>query len=140
MTELVARSMEEGAWGLVTRFESGGPAHPDEVIEMAKTVARYGGNYTSHTGSEGFEQTKEFEFAIRVAEEAKIRSTFFHFKIRGKPLWGTIGHTSSRSRRRAAAASTSRRISIPTRRCSTAGARSSRSGSAKAGRRSSPSG
>lgn len=43
----------------VTRFESGGPAHPDEVIEMAKVVARHGGNYTSHIGSEGFEQTKE---------------------------------------------------------------------------------
>ncbi len=44
MTQLVARSMEEGAWGLVTRFESGGPAHPDEILAMAKTVAKYGGN------------------------------------------------------------------------------------------------
>ncbi|HUU35185.1 MAG TPA: amidohydrolase family protein, partial [Vicinamibacterales bacterium] len=55
MVSLVARSMEEGAWGLVTRFESGGPAHPEEVLEMARTVARYGGNYTSHVGSEGNE-------------------------------------------------------------------------------------
>ena len=90
MTELVARSMEEGAWGLVTRFESGGPEHPEEVLEMAKTVARYGGNYTSHTGSEGYEQTKELDFAIRVADEAKLPVHFFHFKIRGVPLWGTI--------------------------------------------------
>src|SRR5688500_4555449 len=58
MKQLVARSMEEGAWGLVTRFESGGPEHPAEVIEMAKIVARYGGNYTSHIGSEGFQQTR----------------------------------------------------------------------------------
>ena len=56
MMTFVARSMEEGAWGLVTRFESGGPEHPEEVLEMARTVARYGGNYTSHTGSEGHEQ------------------------------------------------------------------------------------
>ena len=90
MTELVARSMEEGAWGLVTRFESGGPEHPEEVIDMAKTVARYGGNYTSHTGSEGYEQAKELDFAIRVADEAKLPVHFFHFKIRGVPLWGTI--------------------------------------------------
>ena len=90
MTELVARSMEEGAWGLVTRFESGGPEHPEEVLDMARTVARYGGNYTSHTGSEGYEQTKELDFAIRVAEEAKLPVHFFHFKIRGVPLWGTI--------------------------------------------------
>ncbi len=90
MKELVARSMEEGAWGLVTRFESGGPAHPEEIIELAKVVARYGGNYTSHTGSEGFEQTKEIDFAIRVAQEAKIPVHIFHFKIRAKDNWGTI--------------------------------------------------
>jgi N-acyl-D-amino-acid deacylase len=90
MMDLVARSMEEGAWGLVTRFESGGPEHPEEVLDMARTVARYGGNYTSHTGSEGYEQTKELDFAIRVAEDAKVPVHFFHFKIRGVPLWGTI--------------------------------------------------
>ena len=91
MTDLVARSMREGAWGLVTRFESGGPAHPEEVLAMAKAVAAHGGNYTSHIGSEGFEQTKEIAFAIRVAEEAKIPVHIFHFKIRGKENEGTIG-------------------------------------------------
>jgi N-acyl-D-amino-acid deacylase len=91
MTDLVARSMREGAWGLVTRFESGGPAHPDEVMAMAKTVAGFGGNYTSHIGSEGFQQTRELAFAIRVAEEAKMPVHIFHFKIRGKENEGTIG-------------------------------------------------
>jgi N-acyl-D-aspartate/D-glutamate deacylase len=91
MKELVARSMQEGAWGLVTRFESGGPEHPEDVIEMAKVVASYGGNYTSHTGSEGFEQQQEFDFAIRVAREAKLPVHIFHFKVRAKPNWGTIG-------------------------------------------------
>src|SRR6266511_1187288 len=91
MKQLVARSMEEGAWGLVTRFESGGPEHPNEIIEMAKVVERYGGNYTSHIGSEGYAQTKEINFAIRVAEEAKIPVHIFHFKIRAKDNWGTIG-------------------------------------------------
>ena len=90
MKQLVARSMEEGAWGLVSRFESGGPEHPEEIIEMAKVVARYGGNYTSHIGSEGFQQTKELNFAIRVAEEAKLPVHIFHFKIRAKDNWGTI--------------------------------------------------
>jgi N-acyl-D-aspartate/D-glutamate deacylase len=90
MKALVARSMEEGAWGLVTRFESGGPEHPEEVLELAKVVASYGGNYTSHTGSEGFEQQQELDFAIRVAEEAKLPVHIFHFKIRGQKNWGTI--------------------------------------------------
>ncbi|MBI1874122.1 MAG: amidohydrolase family protein, partial [Acidobacteria bacterium] len=90
MKALVARSMEEGAWGLVTRFESGGPEHPNEIIEMAKVVSRYGGNYTSHIGSEGFEQTKEIAFAIRVAEEARLPVHIFHLKIRARDNWGTI--------------------------------------------------
>jgi len=41
MKALVARSMQEGAWGLVTRFESGGAEHPDEILALAKTVASY---------------------------------------------------------------------------------------------------
>lgn len=91
MKRLMRQSMEDGAWGLVTRFESGGPTHPDEVIELAKIASSYGGNYTSHIGSEGFEQTKEIDFVIRVAKEADIPAHIFHFKIRGKQNWGTIG-------------------------------------------------
>jgi N-acyl-D-amino-acid deacylase len=91
MKSLVARAMEEGAWGLVTRFESGGPEHPEEIIELAKVAASYGGNYTSHIGSEGFEQEKELRFAIRVADEAKIPVHIFHLKIRAKENWGTVG-------------------------------------------------
>jgi N-acyl-D-amino-acid deacylase len=91
MKSLVARSMEEGAWGLVTRFESGGPDHPREILELAKVARTYGGNYTSHIGSEGFEQDQELRFAIRVAEEAKIPVHIFHLKIRARDNWGTVG-------------------------------------------------
>jgi dihydroorotase/N-acyl-D-amino-acid deacylase len=91
MKTLVNRSMQEGAWGLVTRFESGGPEHPDEILALAKTVAAHGGNYTSHIGSEGFEQEKEIRFAIRVAEEAKLPVHIFHLKIRARDNWGSVG-------------------------------------------------
>ncbi|HUB33906.1 MAG TPA: D-aminoacylase [Bryobacteraceae bacterium] len=90
MKKLTARSMEEGAWGLVTRFESGGPDHPDEIVELAKVAAAYGGNYTSHIGSEGYQQTKEIAFVIRVADEARIPAHIFHLKIRGNENWGSM--------------------------------------------------
>jgi N-acyl-D-amino-acid deacylase len=90
MKDLAARSMREGAWALVTRFESGGPEHPEEVLEVAKVVASMGGIYVSHVGSEGMEQDKEHDFAIRVAEVTKMPVHLFHFKIRGKDNWGTI--------------------------------------------------
>jgi N-acyl-D-aspartate/D-glutamate deacylase len=91
MKQLAARSMEEGAWGMVTRFESGGPRFPDEVIALAKVVASYDGIYVSHIGSEGMQQDQELDFAIRVAEEARIPVHIFHLKIRGKKNWGTVG-------------------------------------------------
>ncbi len=90
MKKLVARSMEEGAWGLVGRFESGGPAHQNEILEMAKVVKSYGGNYATHIGSEGYEQQKEIDFALRVAEEVKLPVHIFHLKIRGEKLWSTL--------------------------------------------------
>jgi N-acyl-D-amino-acid deacylase len=91
MKSLAARSMEEGAWGLVARFESGGPEQPEEVIEVAKVVAKYDGIYVTHIGSEGAEQDRELDFAIRVAQEARIPVHIFHLKIRGEENWGTIG-------------------------------------------------
>jgi N-acyl-D-amino-acid deacylase len=91
MKQLTARSMREGAWGLVTRFESGGPVYPDEVIALARVAASNHGIYASHIGSEGMQQHKELDFAIRVAEDAKIPVHVFHLKIRGKDNWGTVG-------------------------------------------------
>lgn len=88
MKSLVARSMKEGAWGLVTRFEGGGPDHPEEIIEMAKVAAALGGNYTTHIGDEGVEIRKELTFALHVADAAQIPVHIFHMKIRGSDNWG----------------------------------------------------
>ena len=88
MRDLVARSMKEGAWGLVTRFEGGGPDHPDEIIAMARVAAALGGNYTTHVGDEGVEIRKEVAFALRVADETRIPVHIFHMKIRGSDNWG----------------------------------------------------
>ena len=92
MKALLARSMREGAWGMVLRFESGGPRYPDEVIELAKVVKAMGGNVTSHMGSEGFEQDKELDFMFRLARETGVPIHIFHFKIRGRQNWGLMDH------------------------------------------------
>ena len=74
MKQLVARSLDEGALGLVGRFETGGPTDPDEIIALAK-VAASRGIYASHTGRQGSQQEKEYAFAIRVAQEPGSRCT-----------------------------------------------------------------
>jgi dihydroorotase/N-acyl-D-amino-acid deacylase len=92
MKALMARSMEEGAWGMVLRFESGGPKFPDEVIALAKVVRDYGGNVASHQGSEGFEQDEELDFMFRLAKEAQVPIHIFHYKVRGEALWNKQQH------------------------------------------------
>ncbi len=87
MKFLVARSMKEGAWGLVTRYEGGGPDHPEEIIEMAKVAAALGGNYTTHVGDEGVQIRQEVAFALRVADETRIPVHIFHMKVRGVDNW-----------------------------------------------------
>lgn len=90
MEELMARSMREGAWGLVTLYDSGGPVHPEEAIALAKVAARYGGNYTTHIGGEGYQEEKELDFAFRVGREAHIPVHIFHLYASGKPVWGEM--------------------------------------------------
>jgi len=91
MKQLMTEAMQQGAMGLSTQFESGGPEHPDEIIELAQIAGQYGGIYGSHIGSEGFQQEKEIGLVIRLAREAKVPAHIFHFKIRAEENWGTIG-------------------------------------------------
>ncbi len=88
-----------GGWSPASR--AAGPSIRERFSRWRRVVAAYGGNYTSHTGSEGFEQTKELEFAIRVAEEAKIPVHIFHFKVRGTRELGHDRPLHQAARRRA---------------------------------------
>src|SRR5258708_33581227 len=69
MNQLVAQAMEEGAVNLSTAFTGGGYKYADEMIAMAKVVARYGGYYGTHIGGEGQEIKQELEKAIHNTEE-----------------------------------------------------------------------
>ena len=90
MIALLERSLREGAWGMVTRFESGGPPYPEEVITLSKILADYKTVYFSHIGSEGYEQQKEIDFAFSVAREAGIPVHILHLKIRGQEIWHEV--------------------------------------------------
>jgi N-acyl-D-amino-acid deacylase len=90
MREVTARAMREGAFGLTAEFSSGGPEYMEEVIEVAKVAAAHGGNFTAHTGSEGFEQAEEFRKFFEIAAQADIPVHIFHLKIRSRENWGTV--------------------------------------------------
>ncbi len=79
MKGLVAEAMEQGAIGI-----HGGSA------ELAAVAHRYGGGYYRHIRSEGYELVESIQEVIQIAEKTGIPVHIFHFKVRGRPLWGQL--------------------------------------------------
>jgi len=82
MKRQVAEAMEQGAWGLTTGlvYKPGRNAKTEEVIELARVAAKYGGTYMSHIrGYRTLDGTKEF---LRIVEETPIRSVLSHHTAR----------------------------------------------------------
>ena len=90
MKQLVAQAMEEGAVNLSTAFTGGGYKYADEMIAMAKVVAKYGGYYGTHVGGEGEQINEELDKVIRIAEESGIPVHIYHIKVRGKNNFGKV--------------------------------------------------
>jgi len=87
----VAKAMEVGCRGITTglRYTPQSYAETEEVIELSKVVARYGGFYTSHIRDEGDrgDPVGAVEEIIRIGEEAGLPVNISHFKILSKSFW-----------------------------------------------------
>lgn len=90
MKTLVEQAMQEGALGISTAliYPPGHYAKTEELIELAKVAAQYGGLYASHMRSEGASEPAAIEEAIRIGREAHLPVEIFHMKASGKPRWG----------------------------------------------------
>ncbi|HEX6512747.1 MAG TPA: amidohydrolase family protein, partial [Chloroflexota bacterium] len=91
MERLTGEAMQQGAVCLTAAWHGGGPEFPEEVAAMARVVARHGGYYGVHVGSEGYEMAQELDKALYVAREAGIPVHVYHIKLRGRGNWGRIG-------------------------------------------------
>ncbi|MGH9947476.1 MAG: N-acyl-D-amino-acid deacylase family protein, partial [Pyrinomonadaceae bacterium] len=97
MNALVEKAMREGAVGLSTGliYLPGTFAKTDEVVELAKAAAKYGGIYASHIRNEEGKVVAAVTEAIDIGEQANMPVEISHFKISSKRLWGqtptTIG-------------------------------------------------
>jgi N-acyl-D-amino-acid deacylase len=91
MRQLVASTMEQGAFGLTNAIEATcGYARTDELIELAKVVSRYGGIYATHVRGEGDGVLDAVREAIEIGEKANIPVEIFHLKVAGKNNWGRM--------------------------------------------------
>ena len=92
MRGLVRQAMEEGALGLASAliYTPGCFAATEELIELSKVVAQYGGIYISHLRSEGNCFLEGVDELLRIAREANIRSEIYHLKAMGKQNWSKM--------------------------------------------------
>jgi N-acyl-D-amino-acid deacylase len=90
---LVNKNMKDGAWGMSTGliYTPGTYAKTDELIALAKVVARHGGFYASHIRDEGTEVLAALDEALTIGKEAKLPVHISHLKANGRKTWGKAG-------------------------------------------------
>lgn len=100
MRALVRRGMEQGAAGFSTGlfYTPGSYAATEEVIELAKVAAEFGGIYDTHdrdlgAAYPGIGYDNSVKEAIRIGEESGARVIFSHFNPQGARNYGraTVG-------------------------------------------------
>jgi len=89
MKALVDRAMREGALGVTTAliYTPDTFASTEELIELSKVAAKYGGIYTAHMRSEGDRFLEAIDETLRIAREAKIPVEIYHLKAAGESNW-----------------------------------------------------
>lgn len=90
MKALVDGSMRQGALGLSSGlvYVPANFARTEELIELARVAARYGGIYVSHLRNEGPGLIDSVNELIRISEEAGLPGQIQHHKVVGGSQWG----------------------------------------------------
>jgi len=88
----VRQAMEEGAFGVVSSliYAPAFYAGTDELIELCKVAAEYGGGYISHMRSEGNRLLEALDELITIAREAGVRAEIYHLKAAGTGNWAKL--------------------------------------------------
>jgi dihydroorotase/N-acyl-D-amino-acid deacylase len=92
MKALVAEAMQQGAIGLSTslQYVPDRFASTDEIVELAKVAARYGGVYFTHQRSESARIFESLDEVFAIAERASIAAEIWHLKTAYKANFGKM--------------------------------------------------
>jgi N-acyl-D-aspartate/D-glutamate deacylase len=92
MRALVDTAMRAGALGVTTAliYPPSSYHTTDELVELAKVAARYGGLYASHIRGEGKDLLEAIREAIAIGERSGAPVEIFHLKAAYQPGWGTL--------------------------------------------------
>src|SRR4029453_2939875 len=85
----VEDALDQGAFGLSTGLEyvPGTFTPADEIVEMARVVARHAALYSSHIRDEESGVVDAVREAIDVGRRARVRVEVSHLKVGGKGNW-----------------------------------------------------
>jgi N-acyl-D-amino-acid deacylase len=92
MKQLVAEAMQDGALGVSTslQYVPDRFASTDEIVELAKVAARYGGVYFTHQRSESARIFESLDEVFAIAERAAIPAEIWHLKTAYKANFGKM--------------------------------------------------
>jgi dihydroorotase/N-acyl-D-amino-acid deacylase len=89
MRAVVRHAMEDGAFGIASAliYPPGNYAGTDELIEISRAMAPYGGVYISHMRSEADAWLPAIDEALRIGREAGVPVEIYHLKAGGQRNW-----------------------------------------------------
>lgn len=85
-------AMRAGAMGMTTAliYPPSSYSSTEELVELARVAAKYGGVYASHIRGEGAEVVQSVRELVRIAEEGGLPGEVFHLKVAYRPGWGVL--------------------------------------------------
>lgn len=92
MRAIMDTAMRACAMGMTTAliYPPGSYSSTDELVEIAKVAAKYGGTYATHMRDEGAGVVGAVREAIEIGERAGIPVEIFHLKAAYRPGWGKL--------------------------------------------------
>lgn len=89
MQEVTQNAMEDGAFGLASAliYPPGNFATTEELIEICKAMAPYGGVYITHLRSEADKFIEGIDEAIAIGKKAGVPVEIYHLKAAGRRNW-----------------------------------------------------
>jgi N-acyl-D-amino-acid deacylase len=89
MREAMERAMLDGAFGVsyALIYPPDAFVDTDELVEIARVVARHGGVYITHIRSEATRLVESIEEAIDIGRRARVPVEIYHLKASGRGNW-----------------------------------------------------
>jgi len=89
MRTVVREAMRDGAFGIASAliYPPGVFASTEELVEISKAMAPFGGVYITHMRSEADELLEAIDEALRIGSEGGVPVEIYHLKAAGRRNW-----------------------------------------------------